>query len=177
MFNMLEVREMIRLMEQNSLREIVITEGDSHIALRRDGGSVITGTAPIPQPIKFAPVAAASLAPAASPKSVMPAAQTQAVPPAQVSVEPSLKAVSHDPTLHKIVSPMVGTFYRAPAPDAPPYVKVGDKVTKSTIVCIVEAMKLFNEIEAEVEGEVVEILAENEKLVHPGQTMFLIKTN
>jgi acetyl-CoA carboxylase biotin carboxyl carrier protein len=70
---------------------------------------------------------------------------------------------------------MVGTFYRAPAPDAPPYVEVGSKVTEKTVVCIVEAMKLMNEIEAEVAGEVVEILAENGQLVEYGQPLFKIK--
>lgn len=72
---------------------------------------------------------------------------------------------------------MVGTFYRKPNPDAEPYVKVGDKVNSDTIVCIVEAMKLFNEIEAEVEGEIVEILVEDGQLVEFGQPLFLVKTN
>ncbi len=76
---------------------------------------------------------------------------------------------------HYITSPMVGTFYAAPAPDAEPYVKVGSKVKKDTIVCIVEAMKLFNEIEAEVEGEIAEILVTNGQLVEYGQPLFLVK--
>lgn len=76
---------------------------------------------------------------------------------------------------HQITSPMVGTFYAAPAPDAEPYVKVGSKVKKDTVVCIVEAMKLFNEIEAEVEGEIVEILVTNGQLVEYGQPLFLVK--
>jgi acetyl-CoA carboxylase biotin carboxyl carrier protein len=70
---------------------------------------------------------------------------------------------------------MVGTFYRAPAPDAPPYVERGSKVTPKTVVCIVEAMKLMNEIEAEVSGEVIDILAENGQLVEYGQPLFKIK--
>jgi len=77
--------------------------------------------------------------------------------------------------LHKIVSPMVGTFYRAPSPNEKPYVLVGDTVTKNTVVCIIEAMKLMNEIEAEVTGEVVEVLVENGDLVEYGQPLFLIK--
>jgi acetyl-CoA carboxylase biotin carboxyl carrier protein len=76
---------------------------------------------------------------------------------------------------HTIESPMVGTFYRAPSPEADPYVQTGDKLTESTVVCIVEAMKLMNEIEAEVRGEVVEILVENGELVEYGQPLFLIK--
>lgn len=78
--------------------------------------------------------------------------------------------------LHHITSPMVGTFYRASSPDAEPYVKVGDNITDKSVVCIVEAMKLMNEIEAEVSGQVVEILVENGQIVDYGQPLFLIKT-
>lgn len=70
---------------------------------------------------------------------------------------------------------MVGTFYQAPNPEAAPYVKVGDKVGEESIVCIVEAMKLFNEIEAEVKGEIVEILVKDGQLVEYGQPLFLVK--
>ena len=77
--------------------------------------------------------------------------------------------------LHKITSPMVGTFYHSPSPDVDPYVKVGSKVSNDSIVCIVEAMKLFNEIEAEVNGEIVEILVKNGQLVEFGQPLFLVK--
>lgn len=75
----------------------------------------------------------------------------------------------------EIVSPMVGTFYAAPAPDKPPYVKVGDKVKKGQIVCIIEAMKLMNEIESEFDGEIVKILVNNEEMVEYGQPLFLVK--
>jgi len=77
--------------------------------------------------------------------------------------------------LHKIISPMVGTFYSSPTPDADEYVKAGSKVSKDSIVCIVEAMKLFNEIEAEVNGEVIEVLVKNGQLVEYGQPLFLVK--
>jgi acetyl-CoA carboxylase biotin carboxyl carrier protein len=70
---------------------------------------------------------------------------------------------------------MVGTYYKAPSADSAPYVKIGDKVEKSTVVCIVEAMKLFNEIEAEMDGEIVEVLVENGQLVEYGQPLFLVK--
>ena len=80
-----------------------------------------------------------------------------------------------DSSLHKITSPMVGTFYQAPSPDAPAYVKAGDRVGEESIVCIVEAMKLFNEIEAEIKGEIVEILVQDGQLVEYGQPLFLVK--
>ncbi len=75
----------------------------------------------------------------------------------------------------KIVAPMVGTFYAQPAPDKPPFVKVGDKVKKGQTICIIEAMKLMNEIESEHDGEIVKILTENEQMVEYGQPLFLIK--
>lgn len=74
-----------------------------------------------------------------------------------------------------ITSPMVGTFYRAPSPEAPPFVEVGDEVEPGKVVCIIEAMKLFNEIEAEVRGKIVKILVENGKPVEYGQKLFLVK--
>ena len=77
---------------------------------------------------------------------------------------------------YEIKSPMVGTFYSAPNPESDPYVKTGDSVQKESIVCIVEAMKLFNEIEAEVSGEIIEVLAENGELVEYGQPLFRVKT-
>ncbi|MEH7386895.1 acetyl-CoA carboxylase biotin carboxyl carrier protein, partial [Bacillus sp. JJ1521] len=100
------------------------------------------------QPV--APVVTEVAVPAAQP------AQPQAKPAEPVAAAPTV-----DENLHKIVSPMVGTFYSSPSPDADVYVQKGDKVKEDSVVCIVEAMKLFNEIEAEVNGEIVEILVEN----------------
>lgn len=80
-----------------------------------------------------------------------------------------------DDGLVAITSPMVGTFYRSPSPEAPSFIEVGDEVEPGKVVCIVEAMKLFNEIESEVRGKVVKILAENGKPVEYGQKLFLIK--
>jgi len=80
-------------------------------------------------------------------------------------------------TTHEIRSPIVGTFYRAPAPDADPYVQVGDIVTKGSVLCIVEAMKLMNEIESDADGRIVKILVENGKPVEYNQPLFLIQPN
>ncbi|MEJ9306570.1 acetyl-CoA carboxylase biotin carboxyl carrier protein [Priestia megaterium] len=79
--------------------------------------------------------------------------------------------------LHEITSPMVGTFYNASSPTEDPYVEVGAVVKKNTIVCMVEAMKLFNEIEAEIEGEIKDVLVKNGELVEYGQPLFLVKKN
>jgi acetyl-CoA carboxylase biotin carboxyl carrier protein len=80
-----------------------------------------------------------------------------------------------DTDLHTIKSPMVGTFYRAPAPDAPPYVEIGDMIKKGDIVCIIEAMKIMNEIESDIRGEIVEVLVSNEDPVEYNQPLFIVR--
>ncbi len=104
--------------------------------------------------------------------------------PAEVSVsnvianeekQSSVSAVEQAEKLHEVRSPIVGTFYRSPAPDADPYVQVGDTVVKGTVLCIVEAMKLMNEIESDVDGKIVKILVDNGKPVEYNQPLFLIQ--
>jgi acetyl-CoA carboxylase biotin carboxyl carrier protein len=85
------------------------------------------------------------------------------------------KSVENDPGVHDITSPFVGTFYSQPAPGKPAYVKVGDKVSKGQTLCILEAMKIMNEIEADISGEVVELCVDNENLVEFGQPLFKIR--
>jgi acetyl-CoA carboxylase biotin carboxyl carrier protein len=96
-------------------------------------------------------------------------------PPAQVAVVEK-KEEKTEEGLHIISSPMVGTFYRAPSPHSEPFVKVGDKVKKGQVLCIIEAMKLMNEIESDVDGEIVEIYAQNAQAVDFGAKLFGIKT-
>ncbi len=104
--------------------------------------------------------------------SYLPAAAPAAIPAARPS--PAEERDEDDGHV-AITSPMVGTFYRAPSPESPPFVEVGDDIANGKVVCIIEAMKLFNEIEAEVSGRIVKILAENGKPVEYGQKLFLIK--
>ncbi|MEO0294065.1 MAG: acetyl-CoA carboxylase biotin carboxyl carrier protein [candidate division WOR-3 bacterium] len=85
------------------------------------------------------------------------------------------EVIKEDKDLHIIRSPMVGTFYQAPSPDAPPYVEVGDVVKKGDVVCIIEAMKIMNEIESDVRGEIVEILVSNEQPVEYNQPLFVVR--
>ncbi len=96
-----------------------------------------------------------------------------AAPAAPAAGEP--KQEGEEDGIVAITSPMVGTFYRAPSPEAPPFVETGDEIEVGKVVCIVEAMKLFNEIESDVRGKVVKVLAENGKPVEYGQKLFLIK--
>ncbi|GAF63806.1 biotin carboxyl carrier protein [Bacillus sp. TS-2] len=102
--------------------------------------------------------------------------QVQAKPEVQVNDnQPKVEAKEENTQLHTIESPMVGTFYTAPSPDASQYVEIGQQVSENSVVCIVEAMKLMNEIEAEVNGKIVEILAENGELVEYGQPLFVVE--
>jgi len=120
-------------------------------------------------------------APAIQGAPVFSAPQTQQLPPIQPGVpsaqtaEAPAPVADEDAGLHKITSPIVGTFYRAPGPDKEPYVKEGSNVTPDTVVCIVEAMKLMNEIQADVSGEVVKIYVENGQPVEFGQPLFGIR--
>jgi acetyl-CoA carboxylase biotin carboxyl carrier protein len=108
---------------------------------------------------------------------VVPAATASALKPGAAGVEPpapAAKAIESVP-LNEIVSPMVGTFYRAASPDAPPFVEVGKAVTEDTVVCIIEAMKVMNEIKAETSGVIAEVLADNGKPVQFGQALFKVR--
>ena len=97
------------------------------------------------------------------------------ITPTVVEIDSTKKEEQKDENLQIITSPMVGTFYSSDAPDKPAYVKVGDKINKGQVVCIVEAMKLMNEIESEFDGEVVEVGAKNEEMVEYGAPLFKIK--
>ncbi|MFJ6267013.1 acetyl-CoA carboxylase biotin carboxyl carrier protein [Lysinibacillus xylanilyticus] len=160
MFKIQEIREIIKLVDSSSIDEFVYEVDGAKVKLKKNG--VVTETV-APKKEVVAPVIEQS-APAAAP-----------VAPAKAEEAPAAASTSNDSSLHKIVSPMVGTFYQSPNPDTPAYVKVGDKVGNETIVCIVEAMKLFNEIEAEVQGEIVEVLVKDGELVEYGQPLFLVK--
>lgn len=166
MLKLSEIKELIKLIDQTSVNELEIENEGSRIAIRKHKPEIVAAAAPAPA---FAPIAAAPAQPAAA-----PAGQAAAEAPAASAAPAS--AAAEDKSLHKIVSPMVGTFYRASSPGAAPFVNAGDRVNEKTVVCIVEAMKLMNEIEAEIKGEIVEVLAENGQLVEYGQPLFLVRT-
>ncbi|MFD7523834.1 MULTISPECIES: acetyl-CoA carboxylase biotin carboxyl carrier protein [Paenibacillus] len=162
MFKLSEIKELMKLMDQTSLQELEIENEGARLSIRKPNKteSVVVTAAPVQQ--TYAPAIA------------------QAVPgsaPAHVAAEAPKadEQKESDSTLHKIVSPMVGTFYQASSPGSAPFVSKGSNVNEKSVVCIVEAMKLMNEIEAEVKGEIVEILVENGQLVEYGQPLFLVK--
>jgi acetyl-CoA carboxylase biotin carboxyl carrier protein len=145
------LKKLIRIVEHSNVDEIEVEEEGLRIRIAKNshGNSVAPAT-----------------------QSVTPVAQNtqpiQTASPAATSSEPEV-------TYHEIKSPIVGTFYRAPAPDADPYVEVGQSVQPKTVLCIIEAMKLMNEIESDVSGRIAKICVENGKPVEYNQTLFLIE--
>ncbi|MDV6377835.1 acetyl-CoA carboxylase biotin carboxyl carrier protein [Sporosarcina sp. GW1-11] len=171
MLKIQEIREIIKLIDQSSIQKFTFEADGGKIKLEKNAGTVVAEATPAPVAAAPGPVAA----PVVTPEPV--AAAPAPAPVAEVAAPAPAAEVAEDASLHKITSPMVGTYYQAPSPDAAAYVKKGDKVTAESIVCIVEAMKLFNEIEAEVSGEIVEILVQDGQLVEYGQPLFLVREN
>ena len=161
MFKVQEIREIIKLVDASSIDEFVYEADGAKVKLKKKNG--VTEVVAPKKAVEAAPAPVAT-APVEAP----------AAPKAEVAPAPAAP-VADTAELHKITSPMVGTFYQAPNPESPAYVKVGDKVGEESIVCIVEAMKLFNEIEAEIKGEIVEVLVKDGQLVEYGQPLFLVK--
>ncbi|MBN3522326.1 acetyl-CoA carboxylase biotin carboxyl carrier protein [Paenibacillus apiarius] len=164
MFKISEIKELIKLLDQTSVHELEIENEGCRLSIRKPGKTEVVSVQPAPAQHTYPVV---SVAPQQPPAAVGTAAEQ----PAQASVAPAAEQAG----LHKIVSPMVGTFYSAPSPEAPPFVNAGNKIHEKTVVCILEAMKLMNELEAEVKGEIVEVLVENGQLVEFGQPLFLVK--
>ena len=148
--NLKEIKEIVNLMKENDLAEIEVEREGSKLKIRK---SLVGGVEMIPQAI--VPHSVAHHAPMPTPAA--------ATPP------------SSGKEGKKIASPMVGTFYRAPSPEAPPFVEIGQVVEVGQVVCIVEAMKLMNEIKAEVEGKIVEVVVENAEPVEFGQALFVLE--
>src|SRR5215213_10441950 len=159
--NMDELRELITLVRENGLIELELENEGFRVRLRREGSAgESTQFTPSPAPVR-APAKAEAPAPAPSGPS-HPGTQ-------------ATTAASQDQDLHIIPSPIVGTFYRSASPTAEPFVKIGSNVEPDTVVCIIEAMKLMNEIQAEASGKVVKIYVENGQPVEYGQPLFGIQ--
>lgn len=151
--NLKEIREMINLMNDNDLIEIEVERSGSKVKLKKASAQ------------EFIAVQSAQVDYAAKAQG-----QVQSV------VTPSLEAEKPNSNRKEIKSPMVGTFYRAPSPDAAPYVEVGQVIEKGQVVCIVEAMKLMNEIKSDIRGKIVEAPIENAQPVEFEQTLFYIES-
>jgi acetyl-CoA carboxylase biotin carboxyl carrier protein len=149
------VKDLIALMAENGLTEIELVDDKRRIVLRRGTSTAAPAAGPA---MHFAPQAAAATPVGA------PAAQPAPAP-----------AAKPDANVLTIKSPMVGTYYAAPSPDAAPYVSIGSAVDDKTVVCIIEAMKVFNPIPAEVSGTIVKVLVSNGQVVEYGQPLFEVK--
>ena len=153
-----KIRQLVEMMVANDLVEISLRDGDVEVNLRRpnaEGPSM-----PLPDPVVHASAPSAGSAPART---------TATIPPAAPAAE------GDETDLVKITSPMVGTFYSASDPDSPPFVTVGAEVHSGSVVCILEAMKVFNEIKAELSGTIERILVKNEQPVEYGQPLFAVR--
>jgi acetyl-CoA carboxylase biotin carboxyl carrier protein len=160
--NLEELRELIGLLRDNGLAELELENEGFRVRLRKESAF---GEAAhfVPAPPDAPPPPEKAAAPAAAPTG-----------PTHPGIQATTEA-SHDQDLHIIASPIVGTFYRSPSPTAEPFVKIGSKVEYDSVVCIIEAMKLMNEIQAEANGEVVKIYVENGQPVEYGQPLFGIR--
>lgn len=149
--NLEEIKELVQLVIDSGVAELEVTRGEDKVRIRRNT-NVTT------QEI-IVPAQAASVVTAGAP------ASTETTPDGTVE----------DENQEYVKSPIVGTFYEAPAPDAPPFVSVGDKVTPGQVLCIIESMKLMNEIEAEISGTITATLVENGRPIEYGETLFAIR--
>ena len=151
-----EIKQIIDLMKRSELTEFSVEEQNFKLKIRREGTApqiVMSGPQPAPPPVPAYPPALAAAHP------------------------PQAAAPADEPGIAYIKSPMVGTFYSSSSPESPPFAEVNQRVEESSIVCIIEAMKIMNEIQAEIRGVVLEILVENGQPVEYGQRLFRVKTN
>lgn len=160
-----DIRSLVELFDRSSLSKLELESGDIELKLAKP--EVVMAAPAVPPVAATAPVA--PQVPVAAPAAVKAEPAAPAAPAAEAT-----KPAAAEPTGTILRSPMVGTFYRAPAPDAPPYVEVGARVEPGAIVCIIEAMKLMNEIEAEVGGVVKQIFVNNGDPVEFGQPLMEI---
>ena len=162
--NQKEIKELIDLLVEKDIAEFELERGDMKLHIKRG--------APPPAPaVHVAPAVAAIPAPAA-PISPSPAAPSETQPSADVA---AVLAAADDAGLYIVKSPIVGTFYESPSPGAPPFVKIGDSVQEGQALCIIEAMKLMNEIEAEVSGVLAKMFVSNGTPVEYGMPLFGIR--
>lgn len=161
-----EIKELIKLVSEFGVTEVEVERGDFKISIKKTHENVVHAA-----PVVQIPVSSVSapipVAPAASPAPKVEAAAPATPPPASTAAS--------DANLITIKSPMIGTFYRSSSPDKPAFVNPGDEIKAGKVVCIIEAMKLFNEIESEISGKIVKVLVENASPVEYDQPLFLVE--
>jgi len=167
-----DIKVIVDLMKKNAVSEFEMEEGDFKIKLKRESGKLRKGETVVVQEAAPMILPAAAAAPAAVPVAAATPAPAAPAPAAPAPATPAPAAEGPE-----VKSPMIGTFYRKPSPDADSFVEVGSVVEPETVVCIIEAMKVMNEIKAEVKGTVAEVLLEDGKPVEYGQALFRIEPN
>src|SRR5882724_4664514 len=158
--NQKELKELIDFLVEKDITEFELERGDVKVRVKRGAEPVVIPAMSAPPQMQVVPASQPPAAPASSTTAAAPAA------PAEPAEETGL---------HVVKSPIVGTYYEAPSPGSPPFIKVGDEVAVGQVLCIVEAMKLMNEIESDVAGEVVKILVTNNQPIEYGQSLFAIR--
>ncbi|MBI3950460.1 MAG: acetyl-CoA carboxylase biotin carboxyl carrier protein [Acidobacteria bacterium] len=164
-----EIKQLIRLVDEKKFAEFELEKGDFKLRIKRNETPVVHYTS--------APPALTQDPASASLSQALPAGALSVAPAPALTLEQEEMEVAVSVDLHLITSPIVGTFYRAPSPTADPFVQVGDYVESGTILCIVEAMKLMNEIPSDVAGGVVKIHVDNAQPVEYGQPLFSIRVS
>ncbi|MEM9264973.1 MAG: acetyl-CoA carboxylase biotin carboxyl carrier protein [Cyanobacteria bacterium P01_F01_bin.13] len=157
-----ELRQLVAALDQTDIAELTLKNPHFELTLRK-------ATAPSQAVVLTSETAAVS--------PTTPTIAPPAATPPVAAAEPAAPPAASSSDLYEITSPMVGTFYRAPAPDESPFVETGDRIKVGQAVCIIEAMKLMNELEAEVSGEIVEILVQNAEPVEFGQPLMRVRQN
>lgn len=172
-----EITKLIELIDDSDLSEFRMEDGDFKLRIRTDkynksdGGEQKTQIVPVPQSMPASQQAAPQVQKSSQ---ATPQVKSSADQSTEVEQGKSEGGSAEEDNLLKVKSPIVGTFYRSPSPEKPPYIKVGDTISEGDVVCIVEAMKLFNEIESEVSGKVVKVLIEDAAPVEYDQALFLV---
>jgi acetyl-CoA carboxylase biotin carboxyl carrier protein len=167
--NQKELKELIEFLIEKDIAEFELERGDVKVRIKRAGEHTVVHAHAEP---RFYAVPAAPAASSAVPVAAVPGVVS---PQPASAAAASASAAAAEENLHRVKSPIVGTFYEAPSPGAPPFVKVGDTVEVGQVLCIVEAMKLLNEIESDVAGEIVKKLATNGQPIEYGQELFAIR--
>jgi len=153
------IKKLVKIVEQSEITDFSVQEGDLKIKISKNGRNHIVntiGSQPYPEQMYSTQVSQANTT---------------------VSESITVENLVDNSKFHEVLSPIVGTFYRAPSPDSNPYVQVGDSVSEGTVLCIIEAMKLMNEIECDESGKIIKILVENATAVEYNQPLFLIEKN
>jgi acetyl-CoA carboxylase biotin carboxyl carrier protein len=162
------IKELLRIVAESGVSEVEIEDGDLRLIVRKNAPSVTVQPHQAAYPFGWPPMAPMAQAPYPYPAPAAPNPAPAAAP------EPPAPVAAARPAGVEVRAPIVGTFYRSPAPDAEPYVSVGDRVKPGDVLCIIEAMKLMNEVECEMSGTVLEVLVENSQPVEFDQPLFVV---